>query len=95
MEKEFVRYPWEQYKEMLEKFNYNEEQIIEVQKIRENPEIEEITKDQFDFLVQTKIISRTRKLKKIRTLYTDGDKIYYLEHFNKRYEWCGAFVNEE
>lgn len=93
MEKEHKRYGWQEYKEMLENFGYTEEQIAAVKEIRETAE--EITKAQFDFLVQTKIISRTRKLKKIRTLYTDGDKIYYLEHFNKRYEWCGIFINEE
>lgn len=90
MEKEFTRFNWEQYKEMLESYGYNEEQISAVKEIRETAE--EITKDQFDFLVQTKIISRTRKLKKIRTLYVFDDKVWYLEHFNKRYEWCGFFI---
>ena len=92
MEKEFVRYDWEKYKEMLEKFDYTEEQLEAVRLIRETAE--EVTKDQYDFLVQTGIISRTRKLKKIRTLYVFEDKVWYLCHFNKRYEWCGQFINE-
>ena len=92
MEKEFVRYNWEQYKEMLERYDYTQEQIESVRVIRETAE--QITKDQYDFLVQTGIISRTRKLKKIRTLYVFEDKVWYLCHFNKRYEWCGQFINE-
>ena len=92
MEKEFVRYNWEQYKEMLERYDYTEEQLEAVRLIRETAE--EVTKDQYDFLVQTGIISRTRKLKKIRTLYVFEDKVWYLCHFNKRYEWCGQFINE-
>ena len=93
MEKEFVRYNWEQYKEMLERYNYTQEQIEAVREIRETAE--QITKDQYDFLVQTGIISRTRKLKKTRTLYVFEDKVWYLCHFNKKYEWCAKFVNEE
>ena len=92
MEKEFVRYSWKEYKEMLERYNYTQEQIEAVREIRETAE--EVTKDQYDFLVQTGIISRTRKLKKIRTLYVFEDKVWYLCHFNKRYEWCGQFINE-
>ena len=93
MEKEYTRYNWQEYKEMLERYNYTQEQIEAVREIRETAE--QITKDQYDFLVQTGIISRTRKLKKIRTLYVFEDKVWYLCHFNKRYEWCAEFVNEE
>ena len=90
MEKEFVRYSWKEYKEMLEKFNYTEEQVESIREIRETAE--QITKDQYDFLVQTGIISRTRKLKKTRTLYVFEDKVWYLEHYNRRYEYIGFFV---
>ena len=93
MEKEFVRYSWKEYKEMLEKYDYTQEQVESIREIRETAE--QITKDQYDFLVQTGIISRTRKLKKIRTLYVFEDKVWYLCHFNKKYEWCAKFVNEE
>ena len=92
MEKEYTRYNWQEYKEMLERYDYTQEQIEAVREIRETAE--EVTKDQYDFLVQTGIISRTRKLKKIRTLYVFEDKVWYLCHFNKRYEWCGQFINE-
>ena len=92
MEKEYKRYSWEQYKEMLEKFDYTEEQIAAVKEIRETAE--EITKDQFDFLVQTKIISRTRKLKKIRTMYVIDNKVWYLDHYSKAYRYCAEFTDE-
>ena len=91
----YLKEKWGDYRIRLESYGYTIPQLIEVQKIRENPEIEEITKDQYDFLVQTGIISRTRKLKKIRTLYVFEDKVWYLCHFNKKYEWCAKFVNEE
>ena len=93
MEKEYTRYNWQEYKEMLQKFNYTEEQIASVKEIRETAE--EVTKDQYDFLVQTGIISRTRKLKKIRTMYVIDNKVWYLEHFSHRYEYLGFFVNNE
>ncbi len=92
MEKEYTRYNWQEYKEMLEKYDYTQEQVESIREIRETAE--QITKDQYDFLVQTGIISRTRKLKKTRTLYVFEDKVWYLCHFNKRYEWCGQFINE-
>lgn len=93
MEKEYTRYNWQEYKELLEKFNYTEEQIATVKEIRETAE--EITKDQFDFLVQTKIISRTRKLKKIRTMYVFDSKVWYLDHYSKAYCYCATFTDEE
>lgn len=93
MEKEYKRYSWEQYKEMLEKFNYTEEQISAVKEIRETAE--EVTKDQYDFLVQTGIISRTRKLKKIRTMYVIDSKVWYLDHYSKAYCYCATFTDEE
>ena len=39
----FKRIPWNEYKETLERFGYDQDQILEVKKIRENPEIEQIT----------------------------------------------------
>lgn len=94
-EKQFERYDWNTYKEMLEKFNYTEEQISAVKEIRENPEYELMSPEQFDFLWRQGVIKRTRKLKKPRSLIVVGDKIMYLEHYEKRYCWCGEFVNEE
>ena len=88
----YLKEKWGDYKIRLESYGYTIPQLIEVQKIRENPEIEEITKDQYDFLVQTGIISRTRKLKKIRTMYVFDSKVWYLEHFSHRYEYLGFFV---
>ena len=93
MEKEYTRYNWQEYKEMLERYNYTQEQIEAVREIRETAE--QITKDQYDFLVQTGIISRTRKLKKIRTMYVFDSKVWYLDHYSKAYCYCATFTDEE
>ena len=93
MEKEYTRYNWQEYKEMLERYDYTEEQLESVRLIRETAE--EVTKDQYDFLVQTGIISRTRKLKKIRTMYVFDSKVWYLDHYSKAYCYCATFTDEE
>ena len=93
MEKEYTRYNWQEYKEMLERYDYTEEQLEAVRLIRETAE--EVTKDQYDFLVQTGIISRTRKLKKIRTMYVFDSKVWYLDHYSKAYCYCATFTDEE
>lgn len=91
----YLKEKWGDYRIRLESYGYTIPQLIEVQKIRENPEIEEITKDQYDFLVQTGIISRTRKLKKIRTMYVFDSKVWYLDHYSKAYCYCATFTDEE
>ena len=91
----YLKEKWGEYRIRLESYGYTIPQLIEVQKIRENPEIEEITKDQYDFLVQTGIISRTRKLKKIRTMYVFDSKVWYLDHYSKAYCYCATFTDEE
>ena len=93
MEKEYTRYNWQEYKEMLERYNYTQEQVESIREIRETAE--QITKDQYDFLVQTGIISRTRKLKKIRTMYVFDSKVWYLDHYSKAYCYCATFTDEE
>jgi hypothetical protein len=90
---EFRRYEWEEYKTLLERLEYTEEQISAVKEIREN--YESMTIDQFNFFKQVGMIVRTRKLTKNRSLYTDRKKIYYLEHYRKQFEYCGYFVEEE
>ena len=93
--KEFKRFDWEQYKELLKHYNYTEEQIASVKEVRENPENELMSPEQFDFLWQQGIIRRTQKLKKKRTLLVFDDKIWFLSHYHKRYVWCGYFINDE
>lgn len=95
MEKEYTKINWEIYKEFLIKLNYTQEQIENVYLIRENPENEIMSPEQFDFLFQQGIIKRTQKLKKKRTLLVFDDKIWYLSHYHRRYVWCGYFVNDE
>lgn len=92
MEKEFVRYNWEEYKEMLEKFNYTEEQLESVRLIRETWDC--MTNEQFRFLFLSGVIKREVKNKKPRNYYTNGEDIVYLNHFNKKYEKAGYFVEE-
>jgi len=65
MTEEFKRIPWNEYKEILERFGYDETQISAVKEVRETAE--EITKEQFDFLVSSGIIKKKVKLKKIRS----------------------------
>lgn len=89
---EYQKESWEIYKERLISYEYTEEQIAEVEKIR--TELEYMSPEQFDFLVKQGVIKRTAKLKKLRSLFTDGEKVYYLNHFSKSYNYCGIFNNE-
>lgn len=91
----FKRIPWNEYKERLISFGYTQEQTDEVFWIRENPEIEEMTWEQFRFLFLNRVLRRTRKLKKIRTLYVFDDKVWYLDHHVKGYRYCAEFINAE
>ena len=94
--KEFKRFDWEQYKELLKHYNYTEEQIASVKEVRENPENELMSPEQFDFLWQQGIIRRTRKLKSKRSLLvTPEGKILYLDHYFKAYNFCGHFLNQD
>lgn len=92
---EYIRENWSQYSERLNSYDYTQEQIDAVKIVRENAE--QIPNEMFDELVRQGAIKRTRKLKKVRSLYVlDGDnRVYYLEHWNKRVEWCGKFKDEE
>ena len=90
MEKEFVRYPWEQYKEMLEKFNYTEEQIESVRLIRENYDV--MTAEQFRFLLLSGTIKRLIKNKKPRNYYVNEQgEIFSLNHYLKGFVKAGYF----
>jgi hypothetical protein len=94
MEDTYKRIDWEDYKEMLERYGYTEEQISAVKEIRENTNYEYMSPEQFRFLHLNGIIKRTRKLKKLRTLLTDGSRVYYLDHYSRSYAFCGYFLNE-
>ena len=83
---------WEEYKQMLESLDYDEAQISAVKEVKDN--LEEMTWEQFTYLHSAGIVKRTAKLKVKRTLFTDGNKIVYLNHFNKRYEKVGYFKDE-
>ena len=93
MEKEYTRYNWQEYKEMLEKFNYTEEQLESVRLIRETWDC--MTNEQFRFLFLSGVIKREVKNKKPRNYYTNGEEVVYLNHHLKKFEKAGYFVEEE
>lgn len=93
MEKQFKRCNWEQYKEMLERFNYTEEQIENVAMKRNTLEVMEW--DMYQELLKQGILVRTRKLKKPRSLYVcEEGKLWYLCHYRKDWQWCSKFKEE-
>jgi adenylate cyclase class IV len=91
-EKEFKRIPWNEYKEILERLGYSEEQIIEVEKTRES--LDYMSAEQFRFLFLSGLVKRLVKVKKPRCYYTDEEDIFYLNHYNKSFEKAGFFINE-
>ena len=93
MEKEFVRYNWKEYKEMLERYDYTQEQIEWVKEVREQYDL--MTADQFRFLFLSGIVKRTVKNKKPRNYYTNGEDIVYLNHHLKVFQKAGFFVEGE
>ena len=92
MEKEYTRYNWQEYKEMLEKFNYTEEQLESVRLIRETWDC--MTNEQFRFLFLSGVIKREVKNKKPRNYYTNGEEVVYLNHHLKKFEKAGYFIEE-
>lgn len=92
---EYIRELWADYSTRLETYGYTEEELNTLRPIREDAE--QIPREMFDELVRQGVIKRTRKLKKVRSLYVlDGDpKIYYLEHYRKEYQYAGIFKDEQ
>ena len=90
----FIKHNWEDYKKRLINFGYTKEQINEIKKIREGSDFEYMTKEQFDYLVSIGVLVRTRKLKKPRSLFTDGKQVLYLDSYFKRYNYCAFFAEE-
>jgi Ca2+-binding EF-hand superfamily protein len=89
---EGTKMPWEQYQEKLKSFDYTEEQIEAVKEIRENCEL--MTFEQFTFLISVGAITRTAKLRKARNMYDKDGKLWYLNHYNKQWNYAG-FWNAE
>lgn len=93
MEKEYTRYNWQEYKEMLEKFNYTEEQIEWVKEVREQYDL--MTADQFRFLLLSGAIKRLIKNKKPRNYYVNEQgEIFSLNHHLKEFVKAGYFKEE-
>lgn len=85
--------PIEEYLKRLEHYGYTEEQRETVKQFRENAE--HMPFDQYQFLVDQKLIFRTRKLKKKRNIYFFDDKLWILNHYHKGYEYIGWLHSEE
>lgn len=83
----------EKYLERIKHYGYNQEQLEAVKEFRESAEL--FPKEQFDFLVEQKVLKRTRKLKKIRNMYFKDDKIWILNHYFKKYEFIARFYSDE
>ena len=85
--------PIEEYLKRLERYGYTEEERETVKQFRENAE--HMPFDQYQFLVDQKLIFRTRKLKKKRNIYFFDDKLWILNHYHKGYEYIGWLHSEE
>ncbi len=85
--------PIEKYLKRLEHYGYTEEGRETVKQFRENAE--HMPFDQYQFLVDQRLIFRTRKLKKKRNIYFFDDKLWILNHYHKGYEYIGFFHSEE
>ena len=85
--------PIEKYLKRLEHYGYTEEERETVKIFRENAE--HMPFDQYQFLVDQRLIFRTRKLKKKRNIYFFDDKLWILNHYHKGYEYIGWLHSEE
>ena len=85
--------PIKEYLKRLEHYGYTEEERETVKQFRENAE--HMPFDQYQFLVDQRLIFRTRKLKKKRNIYFFDDKLWILNHYHKGYEYIGFFHSEE
>ena len=85
--------PIEEYLKILEHYGYTEEERETVKQFRENAE--HMPFDQYQFLVDQRLIFRTRKLKKKRNIYFFDDKLWILNHYHKGYEYIGFFHTAE
>lgn len=84
---------WQDYKERLISYGYNEEQLIEIERVRENFEV--CPHEQFRELFLQGVIVRTRKVKKPRNYYVnDLGEFLFLDHYCKSYQVGGHFKNE-
>ena len=85
--------PIKEYLKRLEHYGYTEEERETVKQFRENAE--HMPFDQYQFLVDQRLIFRTRKLKKKRNIYFFDDKLWILNHYHKGYEYIGWLHSEE
>lgn len=82
-----------EYTERLKKYNYSEEDINYVIDFRENAA--HLPYEQYEHLFKTKLIKRFKKLRKVRNLFFKDEKIWYLNHYHKKYEVVAEFYTDE
>jgi len=51
--------------------------------------------EMFTELVRQKIVVRTQKLRKPRSLWVNDDKVWYFNFYKGKYEYCAYFPLEE
>ena len=83
--------PIEKYIEYLKRKGYSDEEIEYVKEFRENSE--HMTFEQFDTLFRSGVMTRFKKLKKKRNLFFRDDKLWYLNHYHKKYHIVAEFKN--
>lgn len=88
---------WETYEKILNKMEYTPSQIQEVKNVRESDDYSHCTFEMFSELVAQGIVTRTIKLKKKkRNLYVCSEgKFWFLNHWNKSWQYAGFMKNEE
>lgn len=90
---EYKKETWQEYKERLISYDYTEEQISEVKRIRESFEL--CPYEQFRELFLQGVIVRLRKVKKPRNYYVnDLGEFLYLDHYSKSYQVAAEFKTE-
>jgi len=72
----------------------SQEQKDEIVRVRTTLEL--MSPEQFNFLKEQGIIVRTRKLRKLRSLWVcENGKIWYFCHYGKKYQYAGYFKEDE
>ena len=83
-----------EYKERLISYGYTEEEATEAITFRDS--CEHMPWEMYQMLFEQKQLIRKCKLKKIRNLYVDEESnIWYLNHFNRKFQIMAEFKSEE
>lgn len=78
-----------EYKIRLERYGYSDEELKYVQDFKKKAK--HLTFEQYDYLFKSNMLKRYIKLKKKRNLFFKDNKIYYLCHYNRKFEVVAEF----